>query len=457
MQTRWIGGIWALATAFQFAAAAELLTPPTLWKDYDPNQGDFKEEVVSSGTKDGIFNRESYISAYVLGEEVRVYCKYSVKAGAVQAPGVLNVHGWMGAPNVTRTFVENGWAAMAHDYCGKTGDRKHYTYYLSSLAPEAYVPYITAATLWLNGSNDHHGGHERSLESFKRFKPGVPWAFAIQARGHHNTEKIDQACAMWLDKHVLGKDVFWTEQPQAEIRLDAKGIPELVVRPTAAERVKKVEIYYALKEPCSFNRSWRDAACAKNGNRWTGKMPVLNVDDYVFGYANVTYDTTLVLSTAFCAAIPAKLGAAKATDKRSSVIYTGDDGRGVWTAVAEVEGPRGIKGFRCTNHRAGTGTEQLSDPKWKAPAAARLGFKFYCTQPQTLILTANSYDSGEIEITASDDWQEMVIPAHKLINRFSNKPMKDWTTVGTNLADPELVASAIPLTHLANDPERKET
>ncbi|MCY2995615.1 MAG: prolyl oligopeptidase family serine peptidase [Planctomycetota bacterium] len=544
------GGLLAVIFGLQHAAAGELPTPPTLWKDYDPNRGDFKEEIVFSETRDGIFNRESYISAYVLGEEVRVYCKYSVKAGAVKAPGILNVHGWMGAPNVTRTFVENGWAAMAHDYCGKTGDRKHttkypprlqhgnmdrevgppvwsetadhqpitdpkqasdylwyaiqrrvlsyleqqkevdatrlaatgYSYggtvmwalgtdprvkaivayfgigwteyyrnkqvwmysvpyvepakspgeelYLSSLAPEAHVPYIAAATLWLNGSNDHHGGHERSLESFNRFQPGVPWAFAVQARGHHNTEKIDQACAMWLDKHVLGKDVFWTEQPQAEIRLDANGIPELVVRPTAAERVKKVEIYYALKEPCSFNRSWRDAACAKNGAVWIGKLPVMNVADYVFGYANVTYDTTLVLSTAFCAAIPAKLGAAKATDKRSSVIYTGDDGMGVWTDVAEVEGPQGIKGFRCTNHRAGTGTEQLSDPKWKAPAAARLGFKFYCTQPQTLILTANSYDSGELEITASDDWQEMAIPGHKLINRFSNKPMKDWTTVG---------------------------
>jgi len=526
------------------------ITPPELWKDYDPNQGHFKEEVISSETKDGIFNRESYISAYVLGEEVRVYCKYSVKAGAVRAPGLMNVHGWMGAPNVTKAFVEAGWAAMTHDYCGRTGDRKHYTkypprlrhgnmdrqagppiwsetadhqpitdprqasdylwyaierrvlsyqarqkevdatrlaatgysyggtlmwalgtdprvkavvayfgigwteyyrnkqvwmynvpyveppktsgeaVYLSSLAPEAYVPYITAATLWLNGSNDHHGGHERSLESFQRFQPGVPWAFAIQARGHHNTEKIDQACALWLDKHVLGKDVFWTAQPQAKIRLDAAGIPELAVRPSAAERVQQVEIYYALKEPCSFNRSWRDAACVRRGGEWTGKMPVMNVDDYVFGYANVAYDTTLVLSTPFCAAIPAKLGAAKATDTRSSVIYTGADGMGVWTDVAEVEGPQGIKGFRCTNNRAGTGTEQLFDPKWKAPAAARLGFKFHCTQPQTLILTANNYDSGEIEITASDAWQEMVVPANKLINRFSKQPMKDWTTVG---------------------------
>jgi len=116
----------------------------------------------------------------------------------------------------------------------------------------------------------------------------------VQARGHHNTEKIDQATPMWLEKHVLGKDVFWPEQPKAEIRLDAEGVPELVVRPADAQRVKKVEIYYALKEPCSFARSWRDVASVRKGDVWTGTMPVMNVDDYVFGWANVTYDARLI-------------------------------------------------------------------------------------------------------------------------------------------------------------------
>jgi hypothetical protein len=44
------------------------------------------------------------------------------------------------------------------------------------------------------------------------------------------------------------------------------------------------------------------------------------VDDYVFGYANVFYDTTVVVSTDFNAAIPTKLGKAKATDKPSDAI-----------------------------------------------------------------------------------------------------------------------------------------
>jgi len=529
-------------------AAHPLPTPAALWKDYDPNQGGFKEEIVKQETRDGIFKRDTYISAYVLGQEIRVYCRYSVKTEATKAPGLLIVHGWMGAPEPDRKFVEDGWAVMAHDYCGRTGDRPQFTKYpaelrhgnmdrtvagpvraqdldgkqitdpkqtsdylwyaierrvlsyleqqkevdptrlgatgysyggtlmwnlatdprvkavaayfgigyndyyrdhqvwlynvpyiepprspgeeiiLASIAPEAHVPFITAATLFLNGSNDHHGGHERGLESFKRFPEAVPWSFAIQARGQHDTEKIGHDTKFWLDKHVLGKDVVWPEHPKSEIRLDAEGVPELVITPASPDAVRKVEVFYALKNPCSFARSWRDTASVRQGGQWVGKMPVLSVDDYVFGYANITYDTTIVRSTDFNAAVPSKLGSARATDNRSNDLS--DSGYNSWSNIAEVEGPKGIKGFRSTNNGRGSGTEQLHDPKWQAPAGSRLSFKFYCTEPQTVVLAAADYNTVELEITASDLWQEMTIAPERLINRFSQKPMPDWTRVG---------------------------
>ena len=114
-------------------AAHAIEAIPALWKDYDPNQGEFKEEIIKQETRDGLINRESYISAYVLGEEIRVYCRFGVKEGAVKAPGLLSVHGWMGAPNVIKDYVDDGWAVMAHDYCGKTGDCPQYTRYPEKL------------------------------------------------------------------------------------------------------------------------------------------------------------------------------------------------------------------------------------------------------------------------------------------------------------------------------------
>ena len=89
-------------------AAAAAPTPEELLSADDPKAGDFREEIVREETKNGIYERASYISVPVLGEDVRVYCLYAVKQGAKGAPGLLNVHGWMGAPAIARDFVADG-------------------------------------------------------------------------------------------------------------------------------------------------------------------------------------------------------------------------------------------------------------------------------------------------------------------------------------------------------------
>ena len=354
----------------QQVAPAKYPTPPEVWKDYNPDAGDFKEEIISEETKDGIYYKDSYISAYVNGEEVRVYCKYAVKAGAKNAPGLMNIHGWYAFPRLDMDLVNDGWAVLAHDYCGKKEGRPHYTKYpkelvygnmdqksanpegyqpfdpaqitkpsqtpdylwsaiqrralsyllaqkevdksrigakgysyggtiiwnlgmdprvkaviayfgsgwltyyrdkgvfmykvpyteppktpveemiLASTAPEAHSPYITAATLWLNGTNDHHGGHERGEQNFKKFQPGVPWDFAHQARAHHDTSKLGNDAKLWLEKHVLGKDIAWPARPVTEIKLDAAGVPEFHIKPASPEKIESVEVFTCLKEIC---------------------------------------------------------------------------------------------------------------------------------------------------------------------------------------------------------------
>ncbi len=534
-----------LCPSFSSRAATEpaFPTPPELWKDFDPDKGDFKEEIVAEQTKNGAYSRDSYISAYVLGEEIRVFCKYAVKAGAQNAPGLLNVHGWMATANIDQSYVDDGWAEMSFDYCGKSGNREQFTKYpdkmdygqmegkvihsklpdgkditdpkqtshylwfaiqrrvlsyllaqkevdktrigakgysyggtlmwnlgmdarvkaivsyfgigwieyyrnravwmykqpnqeppmtpgeklfLATVESQSHAPYITAATLWLNGSNDHHGGHERGEQSFKMFKPNVPWSFAIQARGHHNTEKLGGDCKLWLDKYVLGKDIAWPARPKSEIVLDKDGVPELRVTPTSPERIQELKMYYALKEPTNFARSWRDAQAVQVGNVWTAKMPVLNVDDYVFGYANIRYDNNIVLSSDFNAAIPSKLGKAMATDKPTDLI---SQGAGAWTEVVPVEGVGGVQGFRALNNAQGTQNDQFADPKWKAPINAQLSLRFYCTEPQKLTLVANGRYEMPLNITASDEWQSLVIAAVKLTNQQNQQPLPDWSNV----------------------------
>ncbi len=519
-------------------------TPPEIWAQYDPDKGDFKEEIISESTVKGIYNRESYISAYVNGEEIRVYCKYSVKEGATKAPGLMNVHGWMGRPAIDKGYVNDGWAVLAHDYCGKSGTRDHYTkypdslihghmdrkegppvwdskkdrksithynessdylwyaiqrralsyllaqkevdktrigakgysyggtimwnlgmdsrvkaivayfgigynnyyrtkrvwmyntpyvepkktngeeIYLPTMAPQAHAPHITAATLWLNGSNDHHGGHERSGQTFAKFQKNVPWDFAVQARGHHNTEKLGDDCKLWLENHVLDKKHFWPARPTSKTILDSAGIPQHFVTPASPEKVKSVQIHYCLKHTNNIERAWRDAVTTRNGNIWTAKMPMMNVDDYLFAYATIHYDNNCVVSSDFIATIPSKLGKAVATDKPSNNL---SEATGAWKDVAPVEGIGGVEGFRVTRPH-GTSNSQFSDAKWKAPVGAQLAFKYYCTQPQTIILQVNGGFETKIEITASDDtWQNVVLPAKSLTDKKNPKlAMINW-------------------------------
>ena len=525
------------------AQADPLLTPTEVWKDYDPDKGDFKEEVVREETKGGILYKDSYVSAYVNGKEGRVFCKYAVKAGSKKAPGLLNVHGWMGGPAIDMKYVNDGWAVMAHDYSGiksrgdytkypealahghmeakKMGyhliyDRmpdgsqmknpkttshflwnavqrrvlsyllaqqevdpgrigaKGYSYggtimwnlgmdprvkaivayfgigwinyyrdravwmhnnpyrepektsgqqlYLSAVAPQAHAPHITAASLWLNGSNDHHGGHERGCETFKNFKPEVPWDFAVQARGHHNTEKLGDNCKLWLENHVLGKNHFWPDRPQSEIKLDAGGVPELRLNPANPSEIKELQVYQCLKTANNIARFWRDVDSERQGNTWVAKLPVMNVDDYVFSYANIRYKNNCVLSSDFEAVIPSKLGRAVATDQKSDLLSVGT---GQWSHVGPAEGVGGVQGFRPLDNRRGTKNIQFSDPKWKAPKGSTLSFRFYCTQPQKVVFSVNRRFTTELDITASNDWQSMTIPAKRLISHGAG--LSDWS------------------------------
>lgn len=527
---------------------AGIPTPPMVWEDFDPDAGSFKEEIIYEKTVKGIYEKHAYISAYVNEVEVRVFCKYAVKEGSKNVPGLMNTHGWMGGPSIDKQYVNDGWAVISHDYSGLT-KRPHHTKYppelghghmdakekgytliydkmpdgsqttdpkatshylwnaiqrrvlsylltqkevdpsrigakgysyggtimwnlamdkrvkavvayfgigwinyyrdraiwkfdqpqkeipqtpgqklfLTGLAPQAHAPYIQAASLWLNGSNDHHGGHERGGDTFKDFKPGVPWDFAVQARGHHNTEKLGDNCKVWLEKHVRGDSHIWPARPTSEIKLGQDGVPELHLSPANSEKIKEVQVYQCVKTANNIARFWRDVESKRVGNQWVAKLPVLNTKDYLFSYANIRYENNTVISSDFEAVIPSDLGRAVATDQPSEEL---PGGASLWKDAAPAEGVGGIQGFRPLNKHHGTSSSQFGDPKWKAPKGANLEFMFYCTQPQSLTLSTNTRHASDIEITASNDWQSMTLSPGLLTNVHGTK-LKDWSEVGT--------------------------
>jgi hypothetical protein len=196
-------------------------------------------------------------------------------------------------------------------------------------------------------------------------------------------------------------------------------VPEFHIKPGSAEKIVALDVFYAFKEPFNCDRLWMDAKAEKLGDTWVAKIPVLNVDDYVFSFANIRYPGEIVISSDFTAAIPSKLGKAVATKVFAA------DGSDSWTDVDVVE-VAGAKGLR-PNQQQGAACMLFGEAPRKAPEGAVMVFEFHCTEPQTFTLAVNGRYLADIEIKGSNDWQTLEIPAERLRFRADGDPLKSWS------------------------------
>lgn len=93
--------VWVILTAGSVAAldAGASQTPPDVWKGYDPDAGEFKEEIVFEETKGGIYYQDAYISAYINNKEAGLLqiCCQSRGRESPWPDGCSRVDGWPAA------------------------------------------------------------------------------------------------------------------------------------------------------------------------------------------------------------------------------------------------------------------------------------------------------------------------------------------------------------------------
>ena len=116
-----------------------LLTPLEVWSGYDPEAGEFNEEVLKRWEENGVAYKEVYFSAYINGQTVRVYGFYAAprqdgKPG-VRVPAVMHLHG--GGQSVNKQWLDawtaRGYAVLSCNYHGVWENRKRFTIYPEAL------------------------------------------------------------------------------------------------------------------------------------------------------------------------------------------------------------------------------------------------------------------------------------------------------------------------------------
>lgn len=250
-----------------------------------------------------------------------------------------------------------------------------------------YWPQIKCPLLFLGATNDFNSPMELVIKGFRSLPQRNGGLAFTPHKNHRFTTNTFAARVLWFETHL--KDNF--DFPKmAKVKLNLKtgdGIPRLTVRPdmSVPYEVQSVVVYFGHdREPRI--RFWRTADIERNGDTWSAACPVMEIDEPLFTFANVTYDTGKVLTmprgyrdtslltiTSECRqAAPHQLAEAgvRTTVERQRLI---DDFQHGWQDWFQY-------GAEHSTHWE-FGTHKVADSAFFGPRNAQLAFTIVTTKP----------------------------------------------------------------------------
>lgn len=323
---------------------------------------------------------------------------------------------------------------------------------LACVSDNAYLPRITCPVLWLSPTNDFHAHIDNMAWNWRNL-PDDRARFSISPHlNHHHTDEHAITEYLWFEQHLKGAAVQIPQTPKITLELKTNdGLPRVSVTPDDSQPVRRVDIYYSI-DPHALTRFWRDAKAVHTGKHWNATCPVMTLEQPIFAFANVVYETpaayrsgpqpagrgssaTFAISSRVLSAGPAQLQAArvKPTDRPERSIDDGARGWQDWYRLNWAHPPL----WTAT-------TRKLKDPKWRGPDGATLNFEIKCETDNQLVLTFNCNAWGAMipgkpavdytvvkSLKASRDWQPVSVKLSDLAaaDPKITTPLANWQTV----------------------------
>jgi len=250
---------------------------------------------------------------------------------------------------------------------------------------KSYWPSIRCPLLFLGATNDFNSPIEKVIDGFRTL-PEANGALAFAPHKNHRfTTDTYAARVRWFQTHL--KDAFqFPKLASSQLVLKTSdGIPRFRVQPDVSipYKIKAVAIYYGFaRDPRT--RFWRAADVTKVDASYEALCPVMELDEPLFAFANITYDTgetlqmprgyeptaLLTVASECRRAFPQQLQQAgvKANGQRQRLI---DDFSAGWRDWSQV-GVRHREHWNYTTHK-------INDPAFFGPRGAELVFDIETT------------------------------------------------------------------------------
>jgi hypothetical protein len=353
----------------------------------------------------------------------------------------LGVYGHsMGGKLTVLTAGSDSRVKAAAPSCGGISDRYNEDpLFNATLSDPVYLERITAPTMFLSPSNDFHGRINDLQLAVKEIKTDQWRVTCAPHHNHQDTAEYEVATQLWFDQILKG--TFLTPStPETKLELaQENGVPVFSVKPDASRKILAVEIYYTQQgqvdgeKDNSDNtkaRYWHFVKPVKNGDAWTGELPLHSVEKPLWVYANVIYaldepvsgagyyygDYTtdrFNVSSLMSMVSVAELAIAevKPTVQESLLIESfGEDWEKGWFSYSPNDWP--------------IMTHKVYDPVWKATLGATLSLEILAPQPNKMAIGIDGYFT-EVELDGGDAWQKISLTPTDFENETGEK-LESW-------------------------------
>nr|BBC28705.1 fucoidan deacetylase [Luteolibacter algae] len=333
----------------------------------------------------------------------------------------LGVYGHsMGGKLTVLTAGSDPRVKAAAPSCGGISDRDNEDpLFNATLGDAVYLEHITAPTIFLSPANDFHGRIDDLQLAVREIQTDQWRVTCSPHHSHQDTAEYEVATQLWFDQILKGSfEIPATPETKLELARE-NGVPVFSVKPDASREILALEIYYTQQGQVDGKmddrentkaRFWHFAKATKNGDAWTGELPLHSVEKPLWVYANVLYALDEPVSGAgyyyrdyttdrfnvsslmsMVSAAELAVAGVKPTMEKSLLIESfGEDWKRGWFSYFPEEWP--------------IATHKVYDPVWKAPAGATLSLEVLSAEPNKMAIGLDGHFT-EIEIAGGSEWQ----------------------------------------------------
>ncbi len=319
------------------------------------------------------------------------------------------------------------------------------------ISDNAYIPRIKCPVLWLSPTNDFHAIIEHMAWNWRDMPERQLRLSITPHRNHTHDHAHGLTKHLFFEQHLKKSFEFPATPALVWETKQTTGEPVLRVKPDLSRPLKDVRVYYSL-DPHPLTRFWREVRLQRQGDEWIGTAPLLSLEQPLFAYADVAYETpTAYRSVAHprgagnsevyaissrmvsISATAGKAAGFRATDRPERMIDAGDRAWQDWQLSNWDHPPLWT-----------ASTAKLKDLKWRGPEGAKLVFEIRSTSDNTLAIVISTNAWGVYgnaipttdyvalrDLKASPDWQTVTVALSDLVAHDPKieKALSNWQTV----------------------------